>query len=244
VLEPCFAPSLLPDTFACLPGRGTHRAILRHEALMRRHRFLLQLEVRKYFLSISHARLMHLLARRVRDERVLALCRTLLEAEEGLYTGAALSAQLGDPTFVPREGHGIAIGTLTSQFWGNLYLSALDHFIKRTLKVPGYLRYMDNLTLFSSRRADLRTWQRLIGRFLEEELDLELAPGSGRIVPCTAKVDYLGYRVGRAGHAPGARALDRFRRRLRRYVAGVPSCHAIAGQLEPALWSFRGVMAF
>ncbi len=51
---------------------------------------------------------------------------------------------------------GLPIGNLTSQFWSNCYLNPLDHFVKRELRCPAYLRYVDDLALFSdSKRGAL-----------------------------------------------------------------------------------------
>ena len=48
---------------------------------------------------------------------------------------------------------GLPIGNLTSQFWSNCYLDPLDHFVKRELRCPAYLRYVDDMALFSARRG-------------------------------------------------------------------------------------------
>ena len=55
VLEPYFEAYFIHDTYACRHGKGTHRAVRRAQAFSRRHRYVLQLDVRKFFASVDHA---------------------------------------------------------------------------------------------------------------------------------------------------------------------------------------------
>jgi hypothetical protein len=50
---------------------------------------------------------------------------------------------------------GLPIGNLTSQFFANVYLNELDQFVKHTLKVQHYLRYVDDFVLLHAERAQL-----------------------------------------------------------------------------------------
>ena len=81
------------------------------------------------------------------------------------------------------------IGNLTSQFWGNVYLSELDHLVCRTLRVPWYQRYMDDLTLFSDDAGQLCAARERIRAWLAEARGLELKTPmpdlSGPTVACT-----------------------------------------------------------
>lgn len=151
---------------------------------------------------------------------------------------------LGDPTFVPRPGVGIAVGSLTSQFWANAYLDALDHFIKRTLKVPGYCRFMDNLTLFGPSRGALRVWRREVEVFVRERLGLRLSPREDRLRPTSAKVTYLGYEITRHYHSLAEPAFYRFSKRLEALATGGPLRPEQRMRLERSMVSFRGLLSF
>ncbi|MDR2683932.1 MAG: RNA-directed DNA polymerase [Prevotellaceae bacterium] len=48
------------------------------------------------------------------------------------------------------RGKGIPIGNLTSQYFANFYLSEFDHFAKESLKIPVYIRYMDDILIFEN----------------------------------------------------------------------------------------------
>jgi len=69
---------------------------------------------------------------------------------------------------------GLPIGNLTSQFFANVYLDALDQFVKHQLKAHYYVRYCDDFVLLSEDRAVLERQEAEIGRFLSKELHLTL----------------------------------------------------------------------
>jgi len=58
VLDPIFSRRFIADTYACLPGRGTHQAVARYREFVRARRgagYVLQCDVRRYFASVDHA---------------------------------------------------------------------------------------------------------------------------------------------------------------------------------------------
>ncbi len=130
------------------------------------------------------------------------------------------------------------IGNLTSQWWGNLYLAGLDHFVKRQLKVSGYLRYMDDLVCFGDQRATLKRHRREVGAWLEEQRRLQLNERKGHIRSTELPQTYLGYRISRRGYDLGPRAVLRFRRHLRRLAFDDPS------RVRRVLVAWKGATAF
>lgn len=174
VLAPLLDGGLVAHTYACLPGRGSHRALLAFQSAQRRYRQLLHLDVRHYFLSIDRGILLELMACRIKDPLLLALLQRIAEGGHGLYQAAEVRALLGlEPGFPPR-GCGLPIGNLTSQWWGNHYLSGLDHFVKRELKIPHAQRYMDDVTLFSDSRSQLEEAREAISDWLWQARRLRL----------------------------------------------------------------------
>jgi hypothetical protein len=91
-------------------------------------------------------------------------------------------------------GCGIAIGNHSSQFFANAYLDALDQFVKHVLKVPRYLRYVDDFVLVHHSREQLIEWQCRIADFLREHLRLELK-NDQKLRPLGDGIDFLGYIV-------------------------------------------------
>ena len=68
------------------------------------------------------------------------------------------------------DGVGIPVGNLTSQLFANIYLDALDQFIKHELGVEAYIRYMDDFVILSPDKEQLRSWRARIEQFLRKEL--------------------------------------------------------------------------
>jgi RNA-directed DNA polymerase len=239
VLAPLLDPGLVGSTYACLEGRGGHRAVLAFVAALRRHRYVVMLDVRHYFLSIDRAILMDLMARRIKDRRLLGLLRTIADSGDGLYRSCGVPEFLGLEPGFPPWGCGLPIGNLTSQWWGNHYLSGLDHFATRELRLPRYQRYMDDLALFSDSRAALEEARGEIGAWLGRERRLRLKHPQARVRSTRGRFTYLGYRVARAGVEPTREALRRMQRRVSELVL-----RGDAVSVRRSLASYRGVLTF
>ena len=237
VVEPLLAPSLVDHTYACLVSRGAHRALLRFLRSLREHRFALCLDIRRYYPSIDREILKELLATRLKDERLLHLLSILVDHGEGIYRRPEVAKALDLPPGFPPPGCGIPIGNLTSQWWGNLYLSGLDHFVKRELKIPDAQRYMDDIALFDDSRARLIEARHAAAEWLLRERRLELKDPSAQVQAATQRFRYLGQRVSRAGIDPTPEALARMRRRLRSLVL-----HGSLATIERSIASYRGLI--
>jgi len=215
-LRPRFDRSLMPGDYACRPGFGTHRAVRRLQMFMQSHRFAVHLDVKACFPSTDITILSALVRRRVRDARFLAVLERVLAGGPPLYRLPAVRrhARLTDDW--PPPGRGLPIGASTSQYLvTHLYLGGLDHHVKRALKAPGWLRYVDDQFVFGDRRADLRRWRAAIGEWLWTERGLKLKHPEARVLSCAGHLDALGYRITRAGITPHKRALRRLEARLR-----------------------------
>ena len=239
VLSPLFDPSLVDTTYACIQGRGSHRAVLRFIRAARRYGHVLLLDVRRYFPSIDRGILMDLVARRLKDHALLRLLENIAESGQGIYQTSGVADFLGFEPGFPPEGYGLPIGNLTSQWWGNHYLSGVDHFVKRELKIPHYQRYMDDMTLFSNEPAQLEDARAAIGEWLDEKRHLRLKKPNVAVRTTDRDVTYLGYRVGRRGARAGRSMLSRMEQRIgQRVLFG-----DIDG-VEHTVNSYRGVWFF
>ena len=244
LMEPAVLRSTLPMAFACREGLGTHRAVLSLWRLMRRHRFAVHLDVRAYFPSIDVGVLQGLLRRRVRDRRFLAVVDRVLEEGTRLYRRSEVRAFAGLTPEWPPPGRGLPIGARTSQLLAaQLYLDGLDHFVKRTLQVPGAVRYVDDLFLFGDRRADLREWRGAVGEWLERERRLRLKHPRARLLSCRGHLDALGYRVRREGVVPLPRVLRNLRARVARHMDGASSRRP-GPDIRASVASSAGVVLF
>ena len=68
----------------------------------------------------------------------------------------------------PRAARGLPIGNLTSQVWSNCNLHPFDQFVTRELRCPAYLRYVDDIALFSDSKGELRAWKQAIVERLQQ----------------------------------------------------------------------------
>jgi hypothetical protein len=190
VIEPIFDRRFIEDSFACRIGKGSHAAMRRAAEFARRWPYAMKCDVRKYFPSIDHEVLTGLLQRVIADERLMGLLRHILNSHaDGRRQQWTPGGDLFDVQVLKR---GLPIGNLTSQFFANVYLNPLDHFVKHELRVKGYVRYMDDFLLFGDDRATLRQQGREVRDKLAE-LRLEIHPDKYRLVPTASGVDFAGY---------------------------------------------------
>lgn len=197
VCHPWFERNLIETTYATRPGKGIYKAIARAKQAMGRYGWVAKFDFRKYFDSIPHDLLMARLACLFKDKALLALFAKIIAS------------------YSKSEGHGIPIGNLTSQYFANCYLSGMDHWIKEVLRVPEYLRYMDDFLVFASTREEMSGYVSQIRRYASEELRLALKPVV--VETAAAGVDFLGYRVYGTKLRLTQRSKRRFMRKSREY---------------------------
>lgn len=218
VLEPIYESRFIHDTYACREDRGTHRAVLRCQEHARRYRYVLKADVSKFYQTVDHEMLLGILRRQVRDKRILSLLKAVLA---GYDTGSEYyHAFQGDDLFSPFRARGIPIGNLTSQFFANIYLGHIDSIIKREMHVQGYVRYMDDMLLFSDDREQLRAWRSALRAGLAD-LRLLLHPEKCGIINAKNGIPFLGFRVFPQHRLLLGAGVRRFVRRTRKQIKAV-----------------------
>ena len=175
VCKKYFERHLIFDTYATREGKGVYAAIDRARVGIRRYRYVAKLDVRKYFDSINHQILKIKLSRLFKDHKLLHLFYSVIDS------------------YHTTLGAGIPIGNLTSQYFANFYLSDSDHYIKEVLKVPTYVRYMDDMLLFADSLSELKDNVSKVKEYLRQNLFLNLKPP--QIVSVNRGVSFLGYAL-------------------------------------------------
>ncbi len=194
VIEPFFERKFIFDSYANRIGKGSHRALDRTTQYLRRFACYQQLDIRQYFASIDHQLLHQTLAETIADEKVLALCAAILDSGRGVLHEAYEMVYFdGDDLLAASRPRGLPIGNLTSQFWANVYLNKLDHYIKRPLKCKGYVRYVDDMLLFADSKAQLHDWWQAVVAFLGK-LRLTIHAQQAQPTPVRQGVTFLGFR--------------------------------------------------
>jgi hypothetical protein len=97
--------------------------------------------------------------------------------------------------FTVKEGKGLAIGNLTSQFFANLYLNEVDQYIKRELKVKYYLRYADDMLFLSNSVEELERIEKEVREFLSNHLKLSLKKEKTKYGSVYQGIDFVGYII-------------------------------------------------
>jgi len=161
----------------------------------------MHLDIRGFFLHINKEILYRIIAKRIKDERVLWLARTVifhdctqnfvLKGKKGLLGRIPPHKTL----FNAENKRGLPIGNLASQFFSNVYLNELDQFVKHRLKASYYLRYSDDLVLLHEEKERLLGWRKEIEEFLQTWLRLTLNDRRQALGPISNGVDFLGYIV-------------------------------------------------
>ena len=214
VIEPLFEPTFIHDSYACRVGKGIHRALNRCTECARRYRYVLKADIRRFFPSIDHAILLAQIGRRIKDNRVITMIEQIL-ASSPEDADTPPEYYPGDDLFTPLERRkGLPIGNLTSQFFANVYLNGMDHFVKRELKIKGYIRYCDDFLLFDDDKARLRAARLALDEYLIS-LRIRLHPIKTRVFPVSEGIGFLGFRVFREYRRLDRGNVLRFKRRLR-----------------------------
>ena len=226
VLEPIFEDRFIFDSYACRKWKGTHAAMKRAQHYARRSRYVLKADIRKFFPSLDHQILKELVARKIKDPHVLWLIAKIVDHSNPQEPVTMWFP--GDDLFTPSERRrGIPIGNQTSQFFSNVYLDPLDHFFKDRLRMPGYIRYVDDFLVFSDDKAQLADLRKKLADFLGR-LRLRLHPQKNTVFPVVQGIRFLGYRVFPTHCLVVKDNVRRFRRRVRK----MQSQYA-AGELDP-----------
>ena len=213
LLEPIFERTFIHDSYACRQGKGTHAAVNRYQQFARQNLYVLKCDVRKFFPSIDHQILLSILRRKIKDPGVIWLMSLLIghsnvqEAVSGFFPHDDLFTQ-------SERRRGIPIGNQTSQFFANVMLNRLDHFIKEELGCCHYVRYADDFVVLGNDTRRLAEIRDAIESFLIG-LRLWLHPQKRVISRVCDGIRFLGFRVWPEYRWLVQPNVLRFRRRLR-----------------------------
>ena len=199
-----FRSDFAEHSYGFRPGRGAKDALRRVDTLLKAgHDWVVDADLKSYFDTIPHERLLALIKARVADGRVLALVESFLRA------GVLEEAKGWQPT-----ERGTPQGGVISPLLANLYLNPLDHQMERA----GWdlVRYADDFIILCRSKAEAQT---ALGQVRDwvKEAGLTLHPEKTRIVNAAAPggFDFLGYHFERGMRWPRKQSLEKLKARLR-----------------------------
>jgi hypothetical protein len=171
IVEPIWKKTLIRDTYSAIKDRGIHDGVKRIKRFLKdkeNTKYCLKLDVKKFYPSIDHNILKQIIRRKIKCKDTLNLLYNIIESADG-----------------------IPIGNYLSQYFGNLYLSTLDHFVKENKKVKYYTRYCDDIVIFHKDKKYLHKLKFDIFKFFDA---LKIKPKENyQIFPVSNGVDFLGY---------------------------------------------------
>jgi hypothetical protein len=178
LMNPChdvFEKRQIFDSYASRKNKGTHAALARARRFCAQYPWFLKLDVRQFFASVHHDVLKKQLATLFREKTLLEIFGKIIDSYEA------------------EPDRGLPIGNLTSQYFANHYLVGLDLFIKEALRIPAYVRYMDDMVLWHTDKEVLRTARNRIRDYVETRLRCALKPE--QLNHTRTGLPFLGYRL-------------------------------------------------
>jgi RNA-directed DNA polymerase len=203
VLEPIFETEFAGQSYGFRPGRGAKDALRRVDTLLAAgHDWVVDADLKSYFDTIPHERLLALIKARVADGRVLALVESFLRA------GVLEEAKGWQPT-----ERGTPQGGVISPLLANIYLNLLDHQMERA----GWemVRYADDFVILCRSEAEAQAALAAVRAWVSEA-GLSLHPEKTRVVDASAPggFDFLGYHFERGMRWPRQKSLKKLRERV------------------------------
>ena len=184
VMEPIFERDFAEHSYGFRPGRGCKDALRRVDQLLKEgYTYIVDADLKSYFDTIPHDRLMSLVEQKVSDGRVLSLIQSFLK--QGVLDGLQ--------EWTPEEGS--PQGGCISPLLSNIYLNPLDHLMaQRGFQM---VRYADDFVIMCRSPEDAARALALVQEWTVEA-GLKLHPEKTKIVDAkTGTFDFLGYRFKR-----------------------------------------------
>ena len=202
VLLPMFDPGFSEFSFGFRPGKSAHGAVYQlREYIRQGYRIAVDMDLSKFFDTVNHDVLMHRVARKVRDNRVLKLIGKFLRA------GVKVNGRLQETR------KGVPQGGPLSPLLANVLLDDLDKELERRGHL--FVRYADDfIIMVKTQRAGQRV-MKSVQRYLERNLRLQVNESKSSVVKYD-KTDFLGFTFKGTKIRWSDKAFQEFKRRVKR----------------------------
>lgn len=184
ILKPIFMKGMYEYNCGSIPKRGNMYGKRYIERIIKKDykntQYVSKLDIKKFFQNVDNNILKNKLAKIIHDKRFLNILFIIIDSYE----------------------NGIPLGYYTSQWFANFYLATLDRYIKQTLRIKYYIRYMDDIVLFADIKEILHDANIKIMNFVKYNLGLTIKQNYQIFKLAHKKykhmherfLDYMGYR--------------------------------------------------
>jgi group II intron reverse transcriptase/maturase len=203
ILEPIFEPLFHKHSYGFRPGCSAHQAMAYvRSKLQEGKEWVLEVDIRKYFDTVSHELLLTLVNEEVSDGSVLRLIRMFLESGV-MEEGVKVATDQGTPQ-----------GGVISPLLANIYLNRFDW----EMQAAGYevIRYADDVVVLCQSREEAEKALKVTRAIIEGELHLQIHPKKTRVIwHQEHSFDFLGFLVHRRYFWPRIKRIEEFKERVR-----------------------------
>lgn len=201
-----FYRRFIHDSYACIPGRGVlfgagriHQHMRSATQNWQQPAWFLQADIANFFVSIDKAILEQLVIEHVPKPELQALTSQII------WHDPSRNPIQNSPNYlfrcVPRHKslfrcgnhRGLPIGNLSSQFFANVYMNALDQHVKRDLKVRWYGRYVDDVVLIGHDPSALNDAFDRMQTFAADRLRMQFHPNKTVRNTCDKGINFCGH---------------------------------------------------
>lgn len=204
-IKPYIVKRFINDSYACIEGRGTHKAVYKLQRYMRimkikyNNYYVIKFDIKGFFGNIDKDILFKIMSRYISDKKLLSFSYKMI--------------------YENNDNLGIPIGNYTSQYFANIYLNELDYYVKHKLRIKYYIRYMDDFVILVEDKSSARDVFVKIDEFVKVNLKLDLNKKS-KFFPNKLGVDFLGYKVYETHKLLRKRSKIKMKKKVKLYKKG------------------------
>ena len=204
-----FEKHYIDQTYSCIKGRGSLKAILDVFKGCRsitenwtKEAFFIKLDIKNFFVSLDKEILWDLLKEKVDENSTLGwlVYKSIFDdiTQNPHYRHKEILAQV--PAYkslknIDRMKKGLPVGNLTSQFYSNVYMNEFDLFCKHVLKLKYYYRYVDDILILIKDSLSANIIVNRINNWLIENRHLQLNTNKTVINRIKYGIKFLGVRI-------------------------------------------------
>jgi len=226
----------IDNSCACRKGKGHHYAMKRLYHLAQHYEYYGQFDISNFFSRIDRDILFTHFFKVISQqhkpdfwkEEILWLAHKIINTDptkDYFYKGdpkLRLLVPQQKSLFNQEPDVGMPIGNLSSQFLANVYLHDLDNFVLQELKMPGYVRYVDDFVLLSNRKKDITKGRDRVKEYLAKHLAMTVHPKKQQIQPTSHGIPFVGYYIKPTGVVIRRNVVKSVKSRLHQYKRRPP----------------------